>query len=125
MVEEYDKLDKKGTALNKFSMNHASVLEAGLSETSGIDDSLPPATIELLIAAFLGFDDDCATNEFSISSVSLTSIPDSVSVKDAYSLLALPQAEVIISLSSKLIEYALHVLLAFLTLRSVHVETPM
>jgi hypothetical protein len=28
-------LVKKGTALNKFNMNHASVLEAGLRDTNG------------------------------------------------------------------------------------------
>jgi hypothetical protein len=50
-------LDRNGTALSRFKMNQASVLEAGLKETSGICamESPPAATLATNIELDLDF----------------------------------------------------------------------
>ena len=60
MIGSY--LERKGTALSKFKMNHASVLDAGLRETSGGSMNLSCKRGEGLAEALLGLRLMCAND---------------------------------------------------------------
>ena len=97
-------LDRNGTALRRFKMNHASVLEAGRSETIGILDPPAPVSEDLWLVFF----DPCVTLlrfeklVFKLLPTDSGFMPSSGTA--AYSLLALLHGELIISFSSKLSE---------------------
>jgi hypothetical protein len=47
--EPWTYLDRKGTALSRFKINQASVLDAGLSDTNGVSTSWPRADSALVL----------------------------------------------------------------------------